>query len=91
MIIFVFLYFLLLLVFISYLIDTTLVKNYKIVKFSNESYGLRRGYYWFKYKDLNGGYWWYKGDGYFSECQGTLEQVRKIKSRFTDIKETVIE
>ena len=54
----------------------------KLVKFSDGTYGIRKGNFFsgYKYLDLKEKtqYWWYKSSEYFEDCKGSEEQVRKV-------------
>lgn len=50
----------------------------KIVKFKNGTYGLRKGIFFFSFRDLEGRYWWHRNSVYLSTYQGTLEEVKRL-------------
>ena len=48
----------------------------KIVKFRSGKYAIRRGIFFYGYKDLRSlGFWWGRYSRYVGDCVGTLEQV----------------
>lgn len=47
---------------------------YKLVKFHNGLYGVRKGIFSHKYLDLyHPQFWWRKDSKWIGDCQGTLE------------------
>ena len=60
-------------------------RNYNLVKFSDGSYGVRKGYFClFHYKNLKynshtrDGGWWMNNISIFRDCHGTLEEARDV-------------
>lgn len=58
------------------------ILNYRIVKFSNGKFGLKRGYWglcdFYDFCSPNSSYWWLRSDMYFTDCQvDDIETVRK--------------
>jgi len=52
----------------------------KIVQFKNGKYGIRKWFFGWKFADLKlkGRYWWPVWSDYYSDCQGTKENVIEI-------------
>jgi hypothetical protein len=49
-----------------------------IVKFSDGSFALRRGLWFYQYLDLvSPSFWWSMNSKFFADCLGTEDQVRK--------------
>jgi hypothetical protein len=48
----------------------------KIVKFKNGTYGIRKGWLFYRYRDLELNYWWPLSSKYFKDCQASLEIVQ---------------
>ena len=64
----------------------------QIVKFKNGTYGIRKGIFFYKYKDLvaKKGYWWDRASEFYnSSCQDTKEKVEIIYTNLQDKGEIV--
>ena len=68
-------------------------KNYCIVKFDTDEFAIRKGWFTYKYLDLNSSYfWWGRYDRFFHCCLTKEEnEIRFIFNKLIDKeKETVV-
>lgn len=56
----------------------------KIVKFNNGTYGIRRWFFGYQFKDLETAFWWRVGSKWIMHCQGEKEKVIEIFNQKTD-------
>jgi hypothetical protein len=58
-----------------------MLKNYKLIRFADGNYGIRKGFFYYKYKDLKDTHFWWRGNAYeryFKDCRCSLAEVVKI-------------
>ena len=59
----------------------------KIVKFRDGTYGVRKWFGIYLYKDLTiSGLWWSMSSQFFSDCRGTLAQAEYFSDKGTVVK-----
>ena len=59
----------------------------KIVKFRDGTYGVRKWFGIYLYKDLTiSGLWWPMSSQFFSDCRGTLAQAEYFSDKGTVVK-----
>lgn len=55
--------------------------NYKLIKFNDGTFGVRRGWVDYKFKDFKAilyNFWWYEDDFCFGSCKTDEETARKF-------------
>ena len=69
------------------------MEKVKLIKFSDGTYGIRRGSYFsgYTYFDLkdSSDFWWDKSSDYFPDCQGSEEKAREIYNRYNVTDEVI--
>ena len=59
-----------------------------IVKFNDGTFGIRKGFFRYRYKDLQSSdFWWPKDHSYYKDCRGNFETVIKQYKNMRDIGE----
>lgn len=64
--------------------------NERIVKFKDGTYGIRRGYFLYSYRDLKDPIFWWGINSYsFKDCRGSIDRVEQLFSYTQDVGEPI--